>query len=107
MTTNGSAFALPLVEGRVRQFILQNFYVSDPAALDAENSLITEGIVDSTGLLEVIAFIENEFAIQVLDEETTPDNLETIGRITAFVARKVAGRIGAGPAVPPPSRSGP
>jgi acyl carrier protein len=73
---------------RVRQFIVENFFVSDPSTLPDDASLITGGFVDSTGLLEVIAFLETEYGIRVLDEETIPENLETIGRIAAFVARK-------------------
>ena len=76
------------VAQRVRQFIVDNFFVSDPSALADDASLITGGFVDSTGLLEVIAFLEAEYGIHVLDEETIPENLETIGRIAAFVSRK-------------------
>ena len=78
------------VQERVRQFILESFYVSDPTELTDEVSLIDSGLVDSTGMLEVILFIESEYAIQVEDRETTPGNLETIGRIAEFVARKKA-----------------
>ena len=55
-----------------------------------DTSLIAEGIVDSTGILEIIAFLESEYGIQISDVDTTPENLETIGRIAAFVARKCA-----------------
>jgi acyl carrier protein len=78
------------VRDTVKQFVTQNFYVSDPGALGDETSLIAEGYVDSTGMLEVIAFLEHEFGVRVSDEETTPENLETIGRIAAFVERKRA-----------------
>lgn len=76
------------VAQRVRQFIVENFFVSDPSMLADDASLITGGFVDSTGLLEVIAFLETEYGIRVLDQETIPENLETIGRIAAFVDRK-------------------
>lgn len=76
------------VSQRVKQFIVENFFVSDPASIAEDTSLIAEGIVDSTGMLEVITFLEGEFGIVVADDETTPDNLETVGRITAFVGRK-------------------
>jgi acyl carrier protein len=76
------------VSQRVKQFIVENFFVSDPASIGEDTSLIAEGIVDSTGMLEVITFLEGEFGIVVADDETTPDNLETVGRITAFVGRK-------------------
>jgi acyl carrier protein len=72
----------------VRQFIVENFFVSDPASLPNEASLITGGVVDSTGMLEVITFLETAFGIRIADQEMVPDNLETIDRIASFVARK-------------------
>jgi acyl carrier protein len=88
MTTAKTDTFDPAVAQRIRQFIVENFFVSDPSTLLDDTSLISGGFVDSTGLLEVIAFLESEYAIRVLDEDTVPDNLETIGRIAAFVARK-------------------
>lgn len=75
---------------RMRQFVIDNFYVADPAELADDTSLIDSGLVDSTGMLEVIAFLESAFAIKIVDQEMTPANLETIGRIVAFVGRKKA-----------------
>jgi acyl carrier protein len=75
-------------EQRIRQFIVENFYVSDPTELADDTSLITSGFVDSTGMLEVIAFLESEFGIRIRDQEMIPENLETIGRIAAFIGRK-------------------
>ena len=78
-----------MIQNRVKQFIVANFYVPDPTRLEDDTSLIDEAYVDSTGMLEVIAFLEAEFAICVADTEMTPENLETIGRIAGFVARKL------------------
>jgi acyl carrier protein len=78
----------PDTAARVRQFIQQNFYIDDPALLGDDVSLVNEGIVDSTGMLEVLSFLEEQFSIKVEDAETVPANLETIGRIAAFVSRK-------------------
>ncbi len=75
---------------RIRQFITTNFYVADAAALGGGASLLDLGIVDSTGVLEIISFVESEFGIEVADDEMLPDNLECIDKITAFVTRKVA-----------------
>jgi acyl carrier protein len=63
-------------------------FTSDPSALGADDSLGGRGIVDSTGMLEIIAFLESEFGIRISDSETTPENLESIARIAAFVGRK-------------------
>ena len=83
------------VQDRVKRFIVENFFVSAPDSIGEETSLVAEGIVDSTGMLEVIAFLESEFGIRVADAETTPENLETIARIAAFVTRKHAALGGA------------
>ncbi|ABS25416.1 acyl carrier protein [Anaeromyxobacter sp. Fw109-5] len=82
------------VRERVRQFIVENFYVSDPSELADDSLLVTSGVIDSTGMLEMIAFVETEFAIRIDDEEMTPENLESIGRIAAFVARKRQAAVG-------------
>ncbi len=85
------------VAARVREFISEFFYVTDPAALEDDRSLIDSGIVDSTGMMDVIVFLETEYGFHVEDEEMVPENLESIGQITRFVERKTA----AGPAVTP------
>lgn len=81
---------------RIRQFILENFYVSDPSEVADDTLLVSTGFVDSTGMLEVIAFLEEEFGIQIADHETTPENLESIERMAAFVGRKQGGAGGLG-----------
>lgn len=78
------------VQERVRAHILEFFYVSDPGQLTDETSLLDSGIVDSTGMLDVILFLEAEYGFHVEDDETIPENLETISRIAAYVARKLA-----------------
>lgn len=78
------------VQQRVRQFIIENFYVTDPAELTDDASLIQGGWVDSTGMLELIAFLEDEYGIRIADPEMVPDNLDGIARIAAFVGRKRA-----------------
>lgn len=76
------------VQQRVKQFVVENFYVANPAELADDTLLVSGGYVDSTGMLEIIAFLEAEFGIRIADTETTPENLESIARIAAFVARK-------------------
>jgi acyl carrier protein len=72
----------------IRAFIASNFYVPDAHALADNTSLLDQGIVDSTGVLEVTAFLESEFGIKVTDDEIVPENLDTIANIVAFVRRK-------------------
>jgi acyl carrier protein len=73
---------------QIRQFIVENFYVSDPAQIADDTMLVTTGVIDSTGMLEMIAFLEETFGISIGDHEMTPDNLESIDRMSAFVTRK-------------------
>jgi acyl carrier protein len=73
----------------IREFIATNFYVADASWLeDEEASLTGAGIVDSTGMLEVIAFVERTLGVRVADEELLPENFDSIARIAAFVERK-------------------
>jgi acyl carrier protein len=76
------------VNEQVRKFITTNFYVDSTDELLDEDSLLDRGIVDSTGVLEVIAFLEETFGISVEDSEMLPDNLDSIARIASFVKRK-------------------
>lgn len=76
------------ITAQVRQFILTNFYLPDPTALTDDTSLLQSGVIDSTGVLEVISFIEEAFGVAVEDEEMIPDNLDSIARIRAYLDRK-------------------
>ena len=76
------------VRQRVREFLIKNFYVPDQADLTDDASLLDRGIIDSTGVLEVIGFLEDEFHLQVEDAEMIPENLDSVDRIVSFVGRK-------------------
>jgi len=76
----------------IRQFIVTNFYVADPSQLGDDTPLLDSGIVDSTGVLEVIGFIEKEFGVKVADEDMLPENLDSVARIAAFVERLKGGK---------------
>jgi acyl carrier protein len=77
------------VKDEVRQYILKNYLFStDASALGDEVSLMQTGIIDSTGILELIMFLQEKFGIEVADEEMIPENLDSVEKIVAFVARK-------------------
>jgi acyl carrier protein len=77
------------IELQIRQFLAANFgFRGANAALDGKLDLLAEGILDSTAVLEVIAFLEDELEIKVEDSEMIPDNLSSIDRMLAFVERK-------------------
>ena len=76
----------------IRDFLLENYlFTTDTAAIGVDDSLLGRGIVDSTGMLEVIFFIEDKLGVKVKDEEMIPDNLDSINKIARFVeARRKA-----------------
>jgi acyl carrier protein len=79
------------IKDQVDGFVRSNFYVG-AQPLDDETSLLDTGIIDSTGVLELLGFLEETFGIRVADEEITPENLDAIGRIAKFIERKLAVR---------------
>jgi len=71
---------------QIRDFILENYlFTNDPSAIDLDDSLLDRGIVDSTGMLEIIFFIEEKLGIKVKDDELVPDNLDSVNKIASFV----------------------
>ena len=74
---------------RVREFVTSNFFVSDAARLTDDASLLDLGVVDSTGVLEIIGFLEGAFGIAVEDDEIVPANLDSIDRIASYVGGKL------------------
>lgn len=77
------------VEEQVRGYILENFLFSnDPSLLGLEDSFLERGLVDSSGMLEVILFLEETLGVKVGDTEMIPDNLDSVAKIAAFVRRK-------------------
>lgn len=74
---------------QVRAFILENYlFTVDTSALGLDDSLLGRGIVDSTGMLEIIFFIEEQLGVKVKDEEMIPDNLDSVNKIVSFVSSK-------------------
>ncbi|RWB08334.1 MAG: acyl carrier protein [Mesorhizobium sp.] len=73
---------------QIRAFLASNFYVADPRALEVETSLLDQGIIDSTGVLEVIGFVEETFGITVEDNELLPENFDSIQGIARYVVSK-------------------
>ena len=73
----------------IKEFIIENFLFGATHEMPAdEESFIESGIFDSTAILELVAFLESEFKIEVRDEEMIPDNLDSLLKLDAFVERK-------------------
>jgi len=74
---------------KIREFILGNFlFTDDETALSNDDSFLEKGIIDSTGMLELIAFIGDGFHITVEDDELIPDNLDSVRKVSAYIKRK-------------------
>jgi len=73
---------------RIRRFIEETFIVD---GFSDDDSFLRTGVIDSTGMMELVLFIEQEFGIKVVDTELLPRNLDSISRVAAFVERKRAG----------------
>lgn len=77
------------ISGALRRFIGENFTFQDEAqSLADDASFLDNGVIDSTGVLELVCFLETTFGIQVADEEMLPENLDSIRAVSAYVARK-------------------
>jgi acyl carrier protein len=76
------------IREQVSSFIRSNFYVPESLTLTDEASLLEHGIIDSTGVLELVGFIEDTFGIEVDDAEMVPQNLDSIANIAGYVGRK-------------------
>lgn len=82
-------------ENTIRSFMAENFIIeTDSAVLNADTSLTQSGVVDSMGVLELIMFIEQEYGITIPDEDTLPENLDSVSRIVSYVSRRLGASIG-------------
>jgi acyl carrier protein len=77
------------VKVRTREFLAENFFASEAESISDRDSLVMTGIIDSTGVLELVLFLEESFGIQVADADLLPENLDSLEAIEAFVSRKV------------------
>ncbi len=75
----------------VKNYISENFLMGQSdIQLEDDTSFLEMGLLDSTGVIELVSFLEEEFGIQVEDDEITPENLDTLSRIAAYVEQKSA-----------------
>ena len=74
----------------IRTFVIETFLFGQDNGLTNEISFLEQGIVDSTGVLELVAHLEKTYGIKVKDEELIPDNLDSIDAIAGFLAKKRA-----------------
>jgi acyl carrier protein len=75
-------------KAKIREFILEKFPLARKNQLKDSDALLESGILDSLGILDLVAFVEQEFSIGVSDEELVPENFQSVERIAAFVENK-------------------
>ena len=81
------------VKTNIRAFIVDNFlFGNDDPSLTDDASFLETGIIDSTGILELVSFVEQTYDIAIDDGEMLPENLDSLERISAFVNRKRDGK---------------
>ena len=78
------------VRSEIRQFVIDNFLFGERSStLRDDDSFLDTGIIDSTGVLELVAFLEGQFAIKITDQELIPENLDSVNLVASFVCRKL------------------
>jgi len=74
---------------KVANFIEESFVYDETTTVNPDDSLLDSGLIDSTGVLELVTYLEDTFSISVEDDELVPSNLDSINRIAGFVAGKL------------------
>ena len=77
---------------QVRNFVVDNYLFGDDHGFGDDVSFLEEGIIDSTGVLELVAFLENTFSVVINDQELIPDNLDSLVSIVNFIKKKRNGQ---------------
>jgi len=87
--SNSSTELRARIEKEVRDFLLDNFLFGEDDGIKNDDSFLEKHIIDSTGILELIAFVEPTYGIQVDSDELAPENFDSITRLVNFVINKV------------------
>jgi acyl carrier protein len=72
----------------IRDFIIENFLFGETNGLEDDTSFLENGIIDSTGILELVTYLEDTFGIEVEDEELVPENLDSIANVVQYLTTK-------------------
>jgi acyl carrier protein len=81
------------IERQIHSFIVENFLFGKADGLGSDDSLLGKGVIDSTGVLELVTFLQEHFSITVEDDEVTPNNLDSIRSLVGYVAKKLNGKM--------------
>jgi len=81
------------IKATVRQYILDNFLMGDTGTpFGDEQSFLDHHIIDSTGFIELVTFLETNYSVQIKDEEMVPENLDSLANIDRYISRKLASK---------------
>jgi len=76
------------VHARIRSYMISHFHLGRIRGLGDEDSLLDARLIDSLGILELVGYLEDTFAIEVMDDELIPENFESIGAVARFVSKR-------------------
>ena len=83
---------MQILEQEIRTFIIDNFlFGEDDGKLSNDDSFLDQGLIDSTGVLELVAYIEGNYAVRIEDDELDPKNLDSVNKLVRFINRKTQG----------------
>ena len=77
---------------KIKAFIIENFLFGEGSDLKDDTSFLDEGIIDSTGVLELIEYLEEEFDVEIQDEDMIPENLDSLNNVETFMAKLISSK---------------
>jgi len=77
------------IEERIRRFIFQNLYFAENNSLRDEDSFLETGVIDSMGVMELVAFVQAEFGVTVAQKEVVVENFDSVRKLANFLRRKL------------------
>ena len=83
------------IREQLRRFIVENFLFGQDTGFQDSDSFLEHGIIDSTGVLELVGFLEQRFGMSLQDGDLVPDNLDSIDRLAAFIRSRTRASAGA------------
>ena len=78
------------IESQIKEFILKNLYFAEGNRLSDDDSFLETGVVDSTGVMELVAFVQAEFGVTVKSQEIVVENFDSIRKVARFIRRKLS-----------------
>ena len=78
------------LENQIKRHVMDNFVYGDDDLLNVDTSFMANGIVDSLGVLGLVSFVEEEYGIEVADEEVVPENFDSVRNLAKYVYSKLS-----------------